>query len=86
MKLDKDQYLHFNACSKNCPPFPWDLIFAHYTHDEGFPLQDNRFGHNEADYWAIEAELIARTIITDTWSDLEPDGKAFAAAWDRSDR
>ena len=94
MKIDKDKYLHFNVYSKDHPPMPWALIFARHTHAAGFPLQDNRFAHNEADYWAIEAEIILRSYEEHPrWGDrlifkhdhfhLWP--FAFAPAWERSE-
>ena len=82
-------YHHYTAFAKQngyAQPDVWPLDLAAKNHAEGYPLKDSLWGYAHADYWAIEAELIVRTIVTDTWSDLEPDGKAFIAAWERTDR
>ena len=79
-------YHHYTAFAKQngyAQPDVWPLDLAAKNHAEGYPPKDTLWGYAHADYWAIEAELIIQTIVTDTWSDLEPDGKAFASAWEQ---
>ena len=80
-------YHHYTAFAKQngyAQPDVWPLDLAAKNHAAGYPLKDTLWGYAHADYWAIEAELIIQTIVTETWSDLEPDGKAFASAWEQT--
>ena len=82
-------YHHYTAFAKQngyAQPDVWPLDLAAKNHAEGYPLKDTLWGYAHADYWAIEAEEILQALVTNHWSDLEPDGKAFAAAWDQSDQ
>ena len=79
------QYSAFAKQNGYTQPDIWPLDLAAKTHARhGYAVKETLWGYARADYWAIEAELIIQTIVTETWSDLEPDGKAFASAWEQT--
>ena len=95
MKIDKDRYHYINAYILDQKEIlTWPLALAEVTHSSGYPLRDNLWGMNVADYWAIEAEEVVsawaqRTegVVTDIdgsrWDFIH--GEVFASAWERSD-
>ena len=85
MKIPKNHFMHSDAQNAwMIRKMPWHLMYAEGVHKTGYPLKQDTI--REATWWAYEAEECLRALITHHWSDLEPDGKAFAAAWDQSDR
>ena len=64
----------------------WPLRCAEALHAKGYLAATTSAFWSLGDWWVVEAEECLQALITNHWSDLEPDGKAFAAAWDQSDR
>ena len=93
MKIDKDRYHYINAYILDQKEIlTWPLALAEVTHSSGFPLRDNLWGMNAADYWAIEAEEIVDEYRY--WRVRPPhasrtrdavNGYIFAAAWERGE-
>ena len=89
MKLDKHEYhqLGEHNIAISWRATEYELRLAEEIHSIGYPTL--RFGawcETIGDWWVSEAELCVRALITHHWSDLEPDGKAFIPAWERSDQ